>query len=55
MPNLDISTSKLLYICTKKKTHANINQNSQLELCHLPLNNTQSHDIEKDMQDKINL
>jgi len=31
-------------------THANINQNSQLELCHLPLNNMQSHDIENDTQ-----
>jgi hypothetical protein len=33
-------------------THANINQNSQLELRHLPLNNMQSHDIENDMQNK---
>jgi hypothetical protein len=31
-------------------THANINQNSQLELHHLPLNNMQSHNIENDMQ-----
>jgi hypothetical protein len=34
MPNLD-TTQKLLHPYSKV-THANVNQNSQLELCHLP-------------------
>jgi hypothetical protein len=52
MPNLDISTSKHLY---KKMTHANINKNSQLLVCHLTLNNMQSHDIEDGMPKKKKL
>jgi hypothetical protein len=40
-------------------THANVNQNSQLELCHLPSNDMQLYNIEKNIKktfiDNINV
>jgi hypothetical protein len=41
MPNLD-TTQKLLHPYSKV-THANINQNSQLELCHSPFSDIHLH------------
>jgi hypothetical protein len=48
MPNLD-TTQKLLHPYSKT-THANINQNSQPELHHLPFNDVHLYNIENDIK-----